>query len=39
MNDFPPIWYVYCFDEIEERESYNRLKISISSIPNHLGLI
>ena len=32
MNDFPPIWYVYCFDEIEERESYKRLKISISSI-------
>ena len=33
MNDFPPIWYVYCFDEIEEKESYNRLKISISSVP------
>lgn len=38
MLDFPPICYVYCYDKINERFSYERLKASISSIPENLTI-
>ena len=36
MLKLPPICYVYCFDQRNEKSSYERLKVSISSVPSHL---
>ena len=36
MLKLPPICYVYCFDQSKEKSSYERLKVSISSVPSHL---
>ena len=38
MLKFPSIWYVYCFAEINEKNAYERLKVSISSIPEQLSV-
>ena len=38
MLKFPSIWYVYCFDKINEKNAYERLKVSISSIPEELSV-
>ena len=36
MLNFPPICYVYCFSQSNEISAYERLKVSISSLPSHL---
>ena len=36
MLKFPPICYVYCFHQSHEIYAYERLKVSISSLPTHL---
>lgn len=38
MIDFPPIWYIYCFDKKIESNSYERLKISLGSIPSKFSI-
>ena len=36
MLNFPPICYVYCYEKKYEDDSYERLKVSINSIPENL---